>query len=138
MNDFKMFNSISNQYYYLDVPVSLKDKEYPCKLIIKDDRKKGKKIDSTNVKFVASVRTLNMGVVDAYIKVSNSNINIDIKSEEAWVKVIDIGKRKLEKTLSNMGFIINVKVDKKEKEADLVKCRDFFEDNEFTRINLRV
>lgn len=138
MNDFKMFNSISNQYYYLDVPINLQDKEYPCKLIIKDDRKKGKKIDSTNVKFVASVKTLNMGIVDAYIKVSNNNINIDIKSEEVWVKVIEIGKKRLEKTLNNMGFVTNIKVDKKENEVDLVKSRDFFEDNEFTRINLRV
>lgn len=138
MNDFKVFNSVSNQYYYVDVPVNLKDKEYPCKLIVKDDRKKGKKIDSTNVKFVASVKTINMGVVDAYIKVSNSTINIDIKSEENWVKVLEIGKSKVEKSLNNMGFITSVKVDKKEKEANLVKCRDFFEDNEFTRINLKV
>jgi septum formation topological specificity factor MinE len=133
-----MFNSISNQYYYLDVPINLKDKEYPCKLIVKDDRKKGKKIDSTNVKFVASVKTTNMGIVDAYIKVSNNNVNINIKSEEMWVKVLEIGKEKIEKTLNNMGFITSVKVDKKEKEANLVKCRDFFEDNEFTRINLKV
>ncbi len=138
MNDFKVFNSVSNQYYYVDVPVNLKDKEYPCKLIVKDDRKKGKKIDSTNVKFVASVKTINMGVVDAYIKVSNSTINIDIKSEENWVKILEIGKSKVEKSLNNMGFITSVKVDKKEKEANLVKCRDFFEDNEFTRINLKV
>lgn len=138
MNDFKVFNSLSNQYYYLDVPLNINEKEYPCKLIIKDDRKKGKKIDSTNVKFVASVKTVNMGVVDAYIKVTNSNLNLDIKCEEQWVKAIDISKEKIEKKLKELGFITYVKVDKKEKQADLVECRDFFEDIEFTRINLMV
>lgn len=43
MNDFKVFNSLSNQYYYLDVPVNVNEQQYPCKLIIKDDRKNGKK-----------------------------------------------------------------------------------------------
>ncbi|KOA20788.1 hypothetical protein CLHOM_09310 [Clostridium homopropionicum DSM 5847] len=138
MNDFKVFNSLSNQYYYLDVPLNINEKQYPCKLIIKDDRKKGKKIDSTNVKFVASVKTVNMGVVDAYIKVSNSNLSLDIKSEEQWVKVIELGKEKIEKKLKELGFITYVRVDKKEKQADLVQCRDFFEDIEFTRINLMV
>lgn len=138
MNDFKVFNSISNQYYYLDVPVNVNNKEYPCKLIIKDDRKKGKKIDSTNVKFVASVKTINMGVVDAYIKVYNTNINIDIKSDKDWVKVLELGKGKIEKKLNLIGFTTTVNVNGKELEADLINCRDFFEDNEFTRINLRV
>lgn len=138
MNDFKVFNSISNQYYYLDVPVNVNNKEYQCKLIIKDDRKKGKKIDSTNVKFVASVKTINMGVVDAYIKVYNTNINIDIKSDKDWVKVLKLGKGKIEKKLNLMGFTTTVNVNGKELEADLINCRDFFEDNEFTRINLRV
>lgn len=138
MNDFKVFNSISNQYYYLDVPVNVNNKEYQCKLIIKDDRKKGKKIDSTNVKFVASVKTINMGVVDAYIKVYNTNINIDIKSDKDWVKVLELGKGKIEKKLNLIGFTTTVNVNGKELEVDLINCRDFFEDNEFTRINLRV
>lgn len=138
MNDFKVFNSISNQYYYLDVPVNVNNKEYQCKLIIKDDRKKGKKIDSTNVKFVASVKTINMGVVDAYIKVYNTNININIKSDKDWVKVLELGKGKIEKKLNLMGFTTTVNVNGKELEVDLINCRDFFEDNEFTRINLRV
>lgn len=138
MNDFKVFNSISNQYYYLDVPVNVNNKEYQCKLIIKDDRKKGKKIDSTNVKFVASVKTINMGVVDAYIKVYNTNININIKGDKDWVKVLELGKGKIEKKLNLMGFTTTVNVNGKELEVDLINCRDFFEDNEFTRINLRV
>ncbi|QGU96090.1 hypothetical protein GOM49_14215 [Clostridium bovifaecis] len=137
-NDFKVFNSISNQYYYLDVPIKFKDNEYQCKLIVKDDRKKGKKIDSTNVKFVVCVKTMSMGVVDAYIKVLNSNMNVDIKCERDWVKALKLGKEKLSKKLSEIGYSANIEVKEKEKESSLVECRGFFEDNEFTRINFKV
>lgn len=138
MNDFKVFNSISNQYYYLDVPLNINEREYPCKLIIKDERNKGKKIDSSNVKLVASVNTINMGVIDAYIKVLNKNINIDIKCEKDWIKALELGKERIINKLNNMGYVSNVKVDEKIVEANIVECRDFFEDTEFTRINLKV
>ncbi len=138
MNDFKVFNSISDQYYYLDIPLNISEREYPCKLIIKDERNKGKKIDSSNVKLVASVNTINMGVIDAYIKVLNKNINIDIKCEKDWIKALELGKEGIINKLNNMGYVSNVKVDEKIVEANIVECRDFFEDNEFTRINLMV
>lgn len=138
MNDFKVFNSISDQYYYLDIPLNISEREYPCKLIIKDERNKGKKIDSSNVKLVASVNTINMGVIDAYIKVLNKNINIDIKCEKDWIKALELGKEGIINKLNNMGYVSNVKVHEKIVEANIVECRDFFEDNEFTRINLKV
>lgn len=138
MNDFKVFNSISDQYYYLDMPLNISEREYPCKLIIKDERNKGKKIDSSNVKLVASVNTINMGVIDAYIKVLNKNINIDIKCEKDWIKALELGKEGIINKLNNMGYVSNVKVDEKIVAANIVECRDFFEDNEFTRINLKV
>ncbi|MEL7597866.1 MAG: hypothetical protein AAGU01_06660, partial [Clostridiaceae bacterium] len=99
---------------------------------------KGKKIDSSNVKLVASVNTINMGVIDAYIKVLNKNINIDIKCEKDWIKALELGKEGIINKLNNMGYVSNVKVDEKIVEANIVECRDFFEDNEFTRINLMV
>ncbi|KEI07677.1 hypothetical protein Z957_08115 [Clostridium sp. K25] len=138
MNDFKVFNSLSNQYYYLDVPVNVNEKEYPCKLIIKDDRKNGKQIDSTNVKFVVCVKTVNIGVIDAYINVINSNINVNIKCEENWIKLIDLTKDKIINKLSELGYIVGVNVDKKQKEMSLVECNTFFEDNDFSRINFKV
>ncbi|KEI14691.1 hypothetical protein Z959_01255 [Clostridium novyi B str. ATCC 27606] len=138
MNDFKVFNSLSNQYYYLDVPVNVNEKEYPCKLIIKDDRKNGKQIDSTNVKFVVCVKTVNIGVIDAYINVINSNINVNIKCEESWIKLINLTKDNIINKLSELGYIVGVNVDKKQKEMSLVKCNTFFEDNDFSRINFKV
>lgn len=138
MNDFKIFNSLSNQYYYLDVPVNINEQQYPCKLIIKDDRKNGKKIDSTNVKFAVCVKTINMGVVDAYIKVMNSNINIDIKCEDNWIKLLEKCKDKIINKLNEAGYIAGVKVDERKSEVNLVECNDFFEDSDFARINFKV
>lgn len=43
IGEFKIFNSISEQYYYLNFQVPVNAEEYPCKLIIKDNRKGGKK-----------------------------------------------------------------------------------------------
>ncbi|HCQ89920.1 MAG TPA: hypothetical protein DIU45_09475, partial [Clostridium sp.] len=65
MHDFKVFNTLSNDYYYLNVPMNIKEQDYDCKLVIKDERGKGKKIDSRNIKIATSIRTLNMEVVDA-------------------------------------------------------------------------
>ncbi|MCB2299983.1 ring-infected erythrocyte surface antigen domain-containing protein [Clostridium tagluense] len=137
-NDLKMFNSISEQYYYLDLPINVKDDEYQFKLIIKDDRKKGKKIDSKNVKIATSVKTINMGTVDAYIKINNNNMNIDINCDKFWVKVLKLGKEKLIKDLSNLNYRVNIDVNNKAKEFTLVSCGEFFDDRSFNTLNIKV
>ncbi len=138
INDFKVFNSMSNSYYYLDMPLNVDNSEYKCKLMIKDERKKGKKIDSTNVKIAASVATNNMGVVDAYIKVNNFNMDIDIKCDSEWIKTLDKGKERIFKELSDIGYNLNVYVDQKKQEMNIVNCREFFEDNNLGIINTKV
>lgn len=138
INDLKLFNSISEQYYYLDLPINVKENEYQCKLIIKDDRKKGKKIDSKNVKIATSVRTINMGTVDAYIKVNNYNMNIDINCDKFWVKVLDLGKEKLMKDLSSLNYRVTIEVNNKPKDFTLANCREFFDDRSFNTINIKV
>lgn len=141
INDFKVFNSISNEYYYMDIPVSNNLNDYNCKLIIKDDRKSGKKLDSKNVKLVTSVKTVNMGTIDAYIKVFENNMNINLKCEKEWVKTFDKSKDSIIGKISNMGYNISMSVDKKEdkEEINIVSCRSFFNDNNsYSRIDARV
>lgn len=138
INDFKVFNSVSNQYYYLDMPLNIRNQEYDCKLMIKDDRKKDKGIDSKNVKLVVTVNTGNMGVVDSYIKVNNKSVNIDIKCEEAWVKVLDLGKSKILKGLEESGYLLHINVEKKQEDANITNCTDFFNDGSISSINIRV
>lgn len=138
INDFKVYNALSDQYYYLDLPVNINENEYPCKLIIKDDRKKGKKVDSTNVKLVASVNTMNIGVVDAFIHIVNKSINLDIKCDKSWVKPIDMAKNQIIDKLKTIGFVPNVTVEEKNSNVSLVECRSFFDDGEFTRIDTMV
>lgn len=138
INDFKVFNSMSNQYYYMDLPINVNSHEYECKLMIKDERKKGKKIDSTDVKIAASVNTICMGTVDAYIKVNNSNMDIDMKCDGHWTKILDIGKDKILSDLSDMGYNVHVKVSEREKEMNITNCREFFGDNNLGMINVKV
>ncbi|MGH4118297.1 hypothetical protein [Clostridium sp.] len=137
-NDIKMFNTISEQYYYLDLPINVKENEYQCKLIIKDDRKKGKKIDSKNVKIATRVKTINMGTVDAYIKINNNNMNIDINCDEFWISVFELGKEKLIKNLSTLNYRVNIDVSKKDNEFTLTSCGDFFDDRSFNTLDIKV
>lgn len=138
INDFKVFNTVSNAYYYMDLPVTLRDQEYPCKIIIKDDRNKGKRIDSKDVKLVVSVKTVNMGTIDGYIKVKNLNINIEVQSDEQWIKVLEVAKEKLLNNLSGNGYNINLTIARKKKEVNLTNCRDFFQDFGLSNIDTKV
>ncbi|GAB6168119.1 hypothetical protein JCM1393_05790 [Clostridium carnis] len=129
INEIKLFNKISQEYYYTDIPLNIKEKEYPCKLIVKDNRKDGKKIDSTNVKMVVTVKTSNLGTIDGYIKVLDKRMDIDLKCEESSVKIVNMAKEKLSNNIQSLGFITNIKVIKKEEEVSLTSCREFFGDN---------
>lgn len=138
MNDFKVFNTMSNSYYYLDLPVSLNERNYECKLMIKDERKQGKKIDTTNVKIAASVNTINMGVVDAYINVNNYNMDIDIKCEDQWLKILEKSKTKILENLTDIGYNIYVSFKERKEEMNISTCREFFQDNGIGMINTKV
>lgn len=138
INDFKVFNSLSNQFYYMDVPVRINDYEYGCRLLIKDERKKDKKIDSNNVKIAASVKTINMGTVNAFVKVSGLNMKVDIKCDENWIGFINAGKDKLSKELSSMGYNTSINVEKKEEELDISGCSSFFNEDGTGTIDIRV
>ncbi|KAJ49337.1 hypothetical protein BD780_004080 [Clostridium tetanomorphum] len=138
VNNFKVFNNISDGYYYMDLPVNINKEDYQCKLIIKDERKKGKKIDRRNVKIATSVTTINMGVVDAFISINNMNMNVDIKCKEQWVKILDKGKDRILKALSDIGYNVYVKVEEKSEDLDIVNCREFFNDENIGAINVKV
>lgn len=137
INDFKVLNSISNQYYYMDVPLKLKNDEYEFKLIIKDDRKSERKIDSSNVKIATSVKTINMGTVNIFLNVKNRNMNIDIKCNESWVQFLNGEKDILTANLSDLGYNTHVNIEKSEEVLDMRSCIDFFDDNTIETIDAR-
>ncbi|GAA0728139.1 hypothetical protein GCM10008905_26600 [Clostridium malenominatum] len=138
IDSIKIYNTISNEYYYMDIPLKLNREDYECKLIIKDERKKGKKIDSKNVKIATSIKTVNMGIIDAFISINNNNLNIDMKCDKKWIKALDNGKSKVLQELSTMGYNILVKVEQKEEEFNIANCREFFVDNNLGSINVKV
>jgi len=138
INDVKVFNSISDEYYYLNIPITADSKEYPCKLIIKDNRKDGKKIDSTNAKMVVSVKTINLGEVDGYLTMRGNKIDVKLKCESDFTSVLKNNKSKLADGLSSLGLFVNISVSAKDKPVDLVSCRNFFNDLTISTIDIKV
>ncbi len=136
--EFKMFNTINNNYYFLNVPLDMKDKEYDCKLIIKDERSKGKKLDTENIKIAASVATVNMEKVDAYLIVNKNSATIEIESEATYVKILERFKGKLINDLMDSKYMFNIFIKEKKHDFSFSNCRSFFEDDDFTTINTRV
>ena len=138
MNDFKVFNSISNEYYYLNLNVNAQNTEYPCKLIIKDNRKDGKKIDTTNTKMVVSVKTINLGDIDGYLTLKNNRIDVNLKCDSKFIDVLNMHKTQLSNGLSSLGLLASVTVSSKEKPVDISSCREFFSDVTISAIDIKV
>lgn len=138
INTFKVFNSISNEYYYLNIPINVENKEYPCKFIIKDNRKDGKKIDKTNAKMVVSVKTINLGEVDGYLTMKENRIDVMLKCEKEFISIVNNNKVKLVDGLGSLGLFVNVNVAEKENPVDIVSCRDFFNDFTISTIDIKV
>ena len=138
INEFKLFNTISNEYYYLDVPINREMTEYPCKLIIKDNRKDGKKIDRTDVKIVVTVKTVNLGVVDGFLSVKDKGLDVELKCDKNYMKVLELSKSKLSNDLQKLGFNINIKVSMREEDITLASCREFFNDKAVSGIDIKV
>lgn len=137
MNDFKVFNTLSDQYYYMDIPINVNKDEYECKLVIKDERKKGKKIDSKNVKIATSVKTVNMGVVDAFISINNKIMNIDLKANKKWMSILDGKKQGVLNALQSTGYNVYMSVSEREEEFNISTCSKFFEDNGTSAIDIK-
>ena len=138
INDLKLFNKINDQYYCLDIPVNFKENEYPCKLIIKDDRKNGKVIDSTNFKVAVSVKTVKLGTVDALLDVKNRNIDIQLKCDKNVMKLFVISKDKLKDIVESSGFSTKIEVVERTEKLQLLSCREFFNDNNIAVVDITV
>ena len=138
INDLKLFNKINDQYYCLDIPVNFKENEYPCKLIIKDDRKNGKVIDSTNFKVAVSVKTVKLGTVDALLDVKNRNIDIQLKCDKNVMNLYVISKDKLKDIVESSGFSTKIEVVERTEKLQLLSCREFFNDNNIAVVDITV
>ncbi|ERK29504.1 hypothetical protein [Clostridium intestinale] len=136
--EVKVFNSVSNNYYYMNIPLKVKQDEYECKLIVKDERGKGKKLDSSNIKMIVSVKTLNLGNVDAYIKLHNKNLDIDLKCSKEYVKILDKEKNKLIESLNTIGYNSKVIVSRAIEEVNISTSREFFNSTNLVILDRKV
>lgn len=87
---------------------------------------------------VVTVRTQFLGEVDGFIKVKNDFMNLEIKCDEKSIKVLNMKKELLKESLENLGYSCDLKVSKKEVISDIVSCREFFNDSDFTSLNVMV
>lgn len=126
ITQFKVFNAISNQYYYMDLPLNLREEKYPCKLIVKDDRKDNKKLDSSNIKMVVTVSTCSIGTVDCYIKINNKHINLDFKCDEKFTYLIFAARSKLKEKLQDLGYSSDITSTKRNSIPSITSLNEFF------------
>lgn len=138
LNDFKVYNSISNNYYLIDVPIKYKENEYQFKLIIKDDRKRGKILDKDDLSIAASVKTKNMGTVDIFLKIKNKSMNVTLNAEKNFISLIKSSSQILQNNLIKMNYSVNINVEEKKKDLDLTSYNDFFCDKDFYSLNIYV
>lgn len=138
ISDIKLYNTISNEYYYVNFQIQNSLQEYPCKLIIKDNRKDGKKIDSTNAKMVVSVKTINLGEIDGYITMIPNKIDINLKCDNKFTDILNKNKDKLITGLATTGHYVKVTVSAKENPTNIVTCREFFNDINLSSIDIKV
>lgn len=138
INEFKLLNSLSNEYYYMDIPVKVRKEDYPCKLIIKDNRKDDKKVDKNNIKVVVSIKTINLGTIDSYLHFTNNNLKITFKCKEESIKALKIGVNRLKESLKELKLNLKIEIMKKEEEITIANCRNFFAKKENRMIDTMV
>lgn len=138
VQDIKLYNKLSEAYYYLELPLKYKGEDYDCSFIIKDERKRGKKIDSKDVKMVVTINTENLGSVDAYLKIYMNNLSLNLKCKEEAIGTLSRNKKVLDEALSSLGYNSKIEVLLREKGADIVSCEDFFNDKYIKTLDVLV
>ncbi len=140
LNDFKVYNEISKNYYYIDVPIKFNSDSYNFRLIIKDDRKSGKKIDSQNAKIAVSIETVNMGSIDLFFSFLNKKVDIDINIEKKFVGLLKATINYISQNIEGMGFATRFDINEKEQseKLNLVNCRSFFNDKIKAKLDVKV
>ncbi|MEW8956591.1 hypothetical protein, partial [Clostridium sp.] len=138
IKEVKFFNEVSKEYYYMDVPIKAKDKDYGCKIIVKDKRGEGVAIDSKNMKLIVSVDAPKMGKVDGYLRIYDKNMSITLKAKAPFHNVLNVGKEKLCSYIRNLGYNVTVEVQEKNEDIHISNCSEFFNDYRTIALNTLV
>ena len=85
-----------------------------------------------------SVKTINLGGVDAYLTVKDSALDVNIRCEEKYINIMKKGKDGLLLGLKETGLYPDISVTSKEEEVNISTCRDFFDDSELTLLDRMV
>lgn len=135
INNIKVLNSLTDQYYYLDSPLKYKNKEHEFKLIIKNNNKNKHEFDTKCVKIFTSIKTINMGYVDNFININNNNMQIKICCSKHFMKLMGRGKNDLIEAIRLIGYLPSVVIEERREETTVSSSAEFFQDQTFTMIN---
>lgn len=135
INNLKVINSITDQYYYLDTPLNINNKKHDFKLIIKNNNKKGHEFDTKCIKIFASIKGPKIGCVDNFITINNTNMQIRICCNKKYMKSISNRKSELIESISLIGYTPTVIVEERKESTNLSNSAEFFQEQTFTMIN---
>ncbi len=128
-NNLRFMNSINNNSTYVQIPLSIWNRETTGELyVLKRDQKK-KKIDPENVTMFISLNTGNLGKVDSLLNINKKSISINLRVEnEDIIAFLKDNYKDLHKKLSEKGYkLTDIKYRLLEEEANILNIKDIVE-----------
>ena len=72
------------------------------------------------------------------MSVKDKGLDVELKCDKNYTKVLELSKSKLSNDLQKLGFNINIKVSMREEDITLASCREFFNDKAMNGIDIKV
>ena len=125
--DLKILNQLSKDYYYLDIPLTVFNKDFPLKMIIKDNREGGKTLDSKDIKLVISVDAPRLGIIDGYIEIKERKLKVNITVPKESLQLFKRNEESLLSSLNNLGYNTDIQFNPKEEGHEVSLLTRFFQ-----------
>ena len=125
--DLKILNQLSKDYYYLDIPLTVFNKDFPLKMIIKDNREGGKTLDSKDIKLVISVDAPRLGIIDGYIEIKERKLKVNIAVPKESLQIFKRNEESLLSSLNNLGYNTDIQFNPKEEGHEVSLLTRFFQ-----------
>lgn len=138
-DDLEILKLLSNNYNIYFFNSYENDKIFKNNIIIKNRYKANSSINPDDVKVFITVDTPNIGVIESYLYKKGTSLTISIKSEEKYIGLFKRSIGFLNKNLEDKGYnVINISVGSINPETNLVSLSNFFNDNIFKELDVRV
>ena len=104
-SNIRFQSSISNHSTYVQIPLSIMNKNTTGELYLLKKDPKRRKLDPENLTMLISLNTINIGQIDSLISFNRKNISLNIRVEDKRLfDIIKEGHMELYKSLLDKGF----------------------------------